>query len=70
MTSREHTANTLRLRGCLLALHELDTDNAVAVRETLRRVRKTLAACQSTSDEALARDIIRRMKRLAQKVGQ
>jgi len=59
----------LRLRGCLLALRKLDASDPVAVRDTLRRIRRTLAACgASDSDDenrALAAQILSRMTRLA-----
>ena len=71
MTARQQTANALRLRGCLLALRKLDATDPTAVREVLRRVRRTLAACGASETEddnaRLAREIIRRMVALAQK---
>lgn len=69
MTARQKTGDLLRLRGCLLALRKLDATDPIAVRETLRRIRRTLAACgasRTQDDNArLAREIIRRMAKLS-----
>jgi hypothetical protein len=72
MTARERNANALRLRGCLLVLRKLNTDDPAAVKLTLARIRSTLRACQTDTsadrggtDDKLVREIIGRMAKLA-----
>ncbi len=67
MTTKEQ--NNLRLRGALAALQKLDpSDPPDVIRDTLRRVKRTVAGCQASSNLSLAREISARLLRLAQRI--